>query len=195
MRSRLDYSAINWKGLVYYDETSPTFLRWKINIFNGESLKRQQVKIGDVAGGCERKGWHGYSTLSYNYKRYRIQNIVWVLHNNKIEDDLFIDHIDGDRLNNRIDNLRQVTRAVNNRNHGKQSNNKTGVTGVSLRELRGKLYFVARWIELEGKQRSKAFSVEKYGSVSAFEMACEKRKYEIMRLNKQGAGYSDRHGV
>lgn len=41
-----------------------------------------------------------------------------------------VDHIDGDRRNNRICNLREVTQAENMRNVKLRSDNKTGVAGV-----------------------------------------------------------------
>ena len=44
----------------------------------------------------------------------------------------FLDHKDGNRLNNKFSNLREVTKKQNNENRGKQKNNKTGFKGVCL---------------------------------------------------------------
>ena len=43
----------------------------------------------------------------------------------------FIDHINGDRSDNRIENLRDVDRTANNRNARRAKNNRSGITGVS----------------------------------------------------------------
>lgn len=42
--------------------------------------------------------------------------VVWVMHGGSIMDDLEIDHIDRDRANNRIENLRQATVSQNRAN-------------------------------------------------------------------------------
>jgi len=43
-----------------------------------------------------------------------------------------IDHIDRSRVNNNYNNLRWVTNAMNSKNRSKQSNNSSGITGVSF---------------------------------------------------------------
>lgn len=49
-----------------------------------------------------------------------------------------IDHIDGNKANNRIENLRAVTKAENGQNCARSSLNRSGVTGVSLHKNLGK---------------------------------------------------------
>jgi hypothetical protein len=43
---------------------------------------------------------------------------------------LFIDHVNGDRADNRLDNLRLASKQQNQQNRGVQRNNKLGVKGV-----------------------------------------------------------------
>ncbi len=54
--------------------------------------------------------------------------VIWKLMTD--EEPIEVDHIDGDRFNNRWTNLRNVTVAGNRRNVARRSDNKSGVTGV-----------------------------------------------------------------
>ena len=58
----------------------------------------------------------GYIRVRTNGKEYRAHRIIWEMFNGPIPEGLLIDHIDGDKLNNRIDNLRIATRRQNRAN-------------------------------------------------------------------------------
>lgn len=188
----LNYNEINWEEWVYYDETSPTFLRWKVDRFSGYGGKRLLKSIGDVAGFI---GNEGYSRTSLFGKQYLNHRIIWIMFNGETSVDLEVDNINGCRADNSIKNLRIVTRAVNSRNKAIGRKNKTGVNGVSLVDGYHSRCYVAYWYDLTGKSRSKYFSVSKLGETEAFNLACEYRKRKIEELNSLGAGYSDRHGT
>ena len=73
-----------------------------------------------------KAGWrhpYGYQVIGINRTQYRAHRLVYAYFNNDLNDHpyLEIDHIDGDRSNDRIDNLRLVSREVNARN---RQNNK-----------------------------------------------------------------------
>lgn len=51
-----------------------------------------------------------------------------------------IDHINGNRADNRIKNLREVTRKANSENHAIASNNTSGATGVNFDKKSGRWY-------------------------------------------------------
>ena len=63
----------------------------------------------------------------------------------------FFDHINGDKTDNRLANLRDVTRLENARNMPRPKNNTSGVLGVSWSKSHGK--WAAR-IKVEGRKLS-----------------------------------------
>lgn len=85
-----------------------------------------------------------------------------------------------------------ATSEIQSRNHRKQKNNKTGVTGV-VKE--NDVRYKAIWSGLMHKRHSKSFSINKYGEKEAFKLACEYRIKMINYLNLLGAGYSGNHGL
>jgi len=61
---------------------------------------------------------NGYIMMNWklpNGKRrfLRLHNVVWITHNGPVPEGLELDHIDGDKTNNSISNLRLVTHAQN----------------------------------------------------------------------------------
>ena len=78
----------------------------------------------------------GIRTCPGGYVRIRIlghfclfHRVVWLLETGEWPDGE-IDHINGDRADNRMENLRLVDRSINARNMGRRSDNKSGVAGV-----------------------------------------------------------------
>ena len=76
--------------------------------------------------------------MSTGYKYRRLQGVflrehrvVWEEHNGPIPEGMQIDHINGDKQDNRIENLRLATNQQNSCNRkGANSNSKSGVRGV-----------------------------------------------------------------
>lgn len=85
-------------------------------------------EIGDKAGWVNDQG---YGITSVNAKKYRIHRIIWEMFNGKIPPKMEIDHINHNRMDNRIENLRIVSSLENKRNASMRSDNKSGFTGVS----------------------------------------------------------------
>lgn len=114
--------------LTYHPETG--VFTWRIG--------RPKAAAGSVAG-C--LNWKGYWVIGVNGKRYRAHRLAWLYTYGEMPKST-IDHINHNKLDNRIKNLREVTNAQNHKNMGMQKNNKTGFRGVSYAKDRGK--FVAR---------------------------------------------------
>lgn len=82
----------------------------------------------------------------------------------KGEDKIEPDHIDGNGLNNRLANLRVVTRSINNFNKLPQSNNTSGTSGVIFRKD------TRRWqarIKLNGKTTYLGCFIKKSEAIEA----------------------------
>jgi hypothetical protein len=72
----------------------------------------------------------GYVLVRLNDRNYRVHRIIWAMVYDKWPE-FEIDHINGIRDDNKIDNLREATRAQNMKNLVTPVTNKTGFKGVS----------------------------------------------------------------
>ena len=93
-----------------------------------QKKNRPKIAVGSEAGTVTP---FGYRYVQLFGRKYPIHHLVW-LFETKSFPKKFLDHKDGNRLNNKFSNLREVTKKQNNENRGKQKNNKTGFKGVSL---------------------------------------------------------------
>ena len=92
-------------------------LYWKV-----PGRSRQMGKpVGSPSG-------DGYICVRINYKLYRVHRLVWAMHGKEPAE--IIDHINGDKLDNRIENLRGATQSQNCMNRRQRSDNKSGIKGV-----------------------------------------------------------------
>jgi len=85
------------------------------------------AKTGDVAGWIEPSGYRKISIAGRKYYAHRCA----ILFMTGVWPSQSVDHIDGDRANNRYENLRCVGQQTNTQNLKKaKSNNKSGYLGV-----------------------------------------------------------------
>jgi hypothetical protein len=77
-------------------------------------------------------GTKGYPTVAFRGGYYRIHRIVWAMEVGPIPDGMQVDHVDGDRTNNRLSNLRLATPHQNRCNQKMRSDNGIGLKGVRL---------------------------------------------------------------
>jgi len=79
-----------------------------------------------------------YVHLPFNRVVWAAHRLIWRMYTGEDPGELEIDHVDGDRANNRISNLRPATRTQNARNRVKPHTNWTGFLGVRFEPDRKK---------------------------------------------------------
>jgi hypothetical protein len=88
-------------------------LRETFTYENGElfwNKSHNNSYTGKKAGGI---GHDGYIRLVWERKSYRLHSLIWIWHNGEIPNGFVIDHINQDKTDNRIENLRLATRRQN----------------------------------------------------------------------------------
>ncbi|WP_312595432.1 HNH endonuclease signature motif containing protein [Brevundimonas sp.] len=95
-------------------------------------LKRGRGQTGPVGV----VGLNGYVVVRFNGRAITVHRLAWELHYGSAPDGM-IDHINGDRTDNRIVNLRLATAGQNQANRHR-SIGKSGLKGVSLHRSTGR---------------------------------------------------------
>lgn len=108
---------MNWSDFLYYKDGK---LFWS-------DPHCTRLKPGDEAGSRHHRGYWYVSRYHKSTSRHRI---VWEMHNGEIPEGMEIDHINHIVGDDRIENLRMVTRRQNNQNKSKPSHNTSGESGV-----------------------------------------------------------------
>ena len=178
----LNYNEIKWDENFSLSDESPSGLIHKVS--------RKRVKAGNCVGTPHHsKHW----VVRFSGKNYQIHRIIWILLNGSIQDDLVVDHLDGDGLNNKIVNLALKTSRHNQQNQSIHCDNTSGVAGVCINRAGGKLNWAANWRGCDGKKIFRSFSCNKYGYDEAKELAVKCRTSNLLALNNQGQDYTERH--
>jgi len=126
-------------------------------------------------GGTARKGIEsGYTDISCGYRKisvddklHRTHRLIWIMHRGDIPEGLCIDHINGIKDDNRIENLRLVTNQENAFN--------TSAKGYYFHKASQK--WNAR-IMIDGVQKQLGIFVKKEDAAQAYQVA--KEKYHII---------------
>lgn len=157
---------------LYYDETSPSCLRWKCDV------ARSAIKMNRSAGYCNDKGYH---IVKLSGSLYRAHRIIFCLENKiDLDERLVIDHIDNNPSNNKISNLRLVTQTTNNKNKKHTSSN-TGFQGIS-ENLKNKSFRLSYTDGLI-KQKTKSFSYY----IESQKSHCNTNLYQTRQLALEAA--------
>lgn len=135
---------------------------------------------GRVAGTIKKKDSGAkYLQVWVGGGRFYAHRIIWSMVNGMIDEGMEVDHIDGDGINNRIDNLRLVKSCENRLNQPIPSSNTSGSIGVYWHKKRMKWYSS---IKVNGKSKH-------LGYFSTFSEALNCRKNAEKKM-----GFHENHG-
>ena len=85
-----------------------------------------KIKVGSKAGSI---GKLGYVNVSIDSKKHSAHRLIFLMMNGYVP--VFIDHINCNRADNRIENLRGCSRQENGRNVSSRKSSKSGIKNVS----------------------------------------------------------------
>jgi hypothetical protein len=93
----------------------------------------RRAKQGAAAGSLHS---NGYQAVKIQNCRYPLHRLAWKWMTG--DEPMLIDHINGDRKDNRWSNLREASKSENGANAARSKRNSSGYKGVSFRPERGK---------------------------------------------------------
>lgn len=126
------------EGLTLNQDTNASRVR-ELFAYDGRTgiltrrVRVSSAKAGAIAGNSNGK----YLQLTVDGVSYLAHRIIW-LHVHGRWPDRFIDHINGDGMDNRLENLRLATMSENLQNVGIRKSNTSGFPGVSWDKARGR---------------------------------------------------------
>lgn len=126
------------KELLHYNSGTGIFT-WKVS-------RNQFVLKNCIAGSKTLKG---YYVICVDRKHYYSHRLVWLYYNGYLPENQ-IDHINQNKGDNRIENLRVVSQQCNSRNCGNRVTNTSGVKGVGWNKRYNKWY---AYIDVNDKHR------------------------------------------
>jgi len=105
------------KEILDYDKETGLFT-WKVK-------KSKKIKAGKIAGTLNNRG---YTVITIDEKKYSAHRLAFLYEYMRFPEE--IDHINHDKLDNRICNLKEVSHKENLKNQPMRKNNTSGVSGV-----------------------------------------------------------------
>lgn len=115
-------------------------LYWRVRLNSRSSLKKPAGSIKKV---------DGYRRIGINKTYYYAHRLIWIYHYGEVP--LIIDHINGDRSDNRIENLRIANTQQNGGNRFGTKESRSKYKGVVSQEARSKKNPWKATIKYDGK--------------------------------------------
>jgi hypothetical protein len=150
---------MNWEEWFEYRKGE---LYWK------KVVQHSRIKVGTIAGNYDSSG---YRQVQFKGKKYMVHRIIWEMLKNKIPDNYTIDHINLNKSDNHIENLRLATHAENCRNRKLRSDSTSQFKGVSWNKKANKYQSS---ITLDGTQNHLGYFNTPEEASQAYQKAAKK---------------------
>lgn len=137
---------------------------FKTGIFTWKKSTARRIKVGAEVNGL---GGGEYFYVTIKYRRYSLHRLVWLYIYGRWPR-YEIDHINHNRVDNRLKNLREVTRQGNSKNRSLYSFNTSGAIGVGWFERDKKWY---SRIKVDGKLLHLGYFKNKQDAIAARKQA------------------------
>lgn len=115
----MNLSQDKLKSIFEYEPVTG-ILRWK-------EARSNMIK-GSIAGSIHPSG---YKVVTIESESYKLHRIIWIMLFANIPDGFYIDHINGIKFDNRLENLRLATNSQNQQNRPAPKNSSSGYRGVT----------------------------------------------------------------
>lgn len=149
--------------LVYDPESG--ILTWRVRPL--EHFKNEHAgKTWNTRYSGTRAGWprgDGYLCVFLSGAKYYVHRLAWKMMNGHWPP-AQIDHINQDRVDNRLSNLREVTKQENSRNASLRCDNSSGVTGVYWNASKNKWH---AQIRVDGERIHLGYLTSKEAAIAA----------------------------
>jgi hypothetical protein len=119
-------------------------------LYRRYNTANNKIKASDPAARFHKAT--GYYRICIDGKRYAFHRVMYLYHYGIMPD--IVDHIDCDKTNNRIENLRDADATWNNTNKKIQKNNVSGIKGISFYPKFNRIH---AQIQVHGKKIHKTF--------------------------------------
>ena len=158
----------------YLDSDSKSGLRYK----NNSAGSRHHYKVGDdaghISGTKEKPYWKVYVRGNY----YLAHRVIYLLKYGSLDTSKVINHIDGNSLNNNLNNLEEIYQTLNSLKKKKAERFDTPMHGVSKVAHNGFLEGYNSYFTFNNKRITQRFTIFAMGSEEyALEAAITFRKY------------------
>lgn len=163
-------TTIDLNEILAYDPATGIFT-WRIN--------STRVKAGDKAGTVDRRG---YVRIRIGDRKYAAHRLAWLLATGESPGEMTIDHINGNKSDNRIANLRLATNAENQRNKGGHRTKADLPKGVFWNKGKGRFHASIR---LDTKLKHLGYFDTAEEAEAAYAKAAKEMHGEFMNLGEK----------